>query len=257
VSDKTLRRSFHKFLDNPPYPKPLNIPKEIWLKADGTYWKRWGCSLAFKEEGNIIYWDCVKRETYLDYIRNFREILDLGYVVKGITSDKHSSIVSAVKTMFPDIPHQYCLVHMQRSCQGWLTRNPKTEAGIQLLEIVRYLNKITDEYEKEIWVRWLLRFEDRHLDFINQRTYATTDDGKRTWWYTHWKVRRAFRLLRGSLGNMFLYLEYPGLCKDTNGLEAEFTYLKERLGMHRGLRRDRKMNLVCWYFHLKSLQRNP
>ena len=251
-----MRTHLHGFLCNPPPPKPPNITQEIYLKADGTYWKRWGCSLVYKAGKDIIFWDCVKRENYFDYIRNFGEILALGYIVKGITSDKHGSLISAVKTMFPNIPHQYCLVHIQRSCQSFLTRNPKTVAGQRLLEIVKYLNKITDHYKKNIWIKWLIRYENRYLDFINRRTYATTDGGKRTWWYTHKNVRRAFRILRGSLDNMFLYLDNPDLCKDTNGLEAEFTHLKGKVGVHRGLKRYRRMNLVCWYFHLKSLQEN-
>lgn len=251
VCDRTLQNKFHKFLDNPPNPVGSDYPLYVFLKADGTYWKRWGCTLAYKAGSEIIFWDCVEKETYLDYIRNFEEIKKGNYIVSGITSDKHSSIVSAVKAAFPGIPHQYCLVHIQRRCQALLTRNPKTEAGQRLLEIVKFVNKISDHYEREIWTRWLLRFEKRFLDFINQRTYATTDDEKRTWWYTHKNVRSAFRYLRSSLDNMFLYLDYPGLCKDTNGLEAEFTYLKERVGKHRGLNRERKMNLVRWYFHFK------
>mgnify|MGYP001209213885 CR=1 FL=1 len=224
----------------------------VFLKADGTYWKRWGCTLAYKVEQKVIFWDCVEKERYFDYIRNLGQIRLRNYIVLRITSDKHSSIVSAVKTIHPDIPHQYCLVHIQRRCQTLLTRNPQTEAGQKLLEIVKFVNKIPNHDEKEIWIRWLFRFEDRYSDFINQRTYATTDDGKRTWWYTHRNVRKAFRHLRNSLDNMFLYLDHPGLSKDTNGLEAEFTYLKERIGKHRGLNRERKMNLVHWYFHFKS-----
>lgn len=222
------------------------------MKVDGTYWKRWGCTLAYKADDGVIFWDCVRRENYFDYVRNLDEIRRRNYIVCGITSDKHSSIVSAVKTVHPCIPHQYCLVHIQRRCQSLLTREPKTEAGQRLLEIVRFVNKISNRYEKDIWIRWLLRFEERYSDFINQRTHATTNDGRRTWWYTHKNVRKAFRHLRSSLDNMFLYLDHPELCKDTNGLEAEFTYLKERVGKHRGLSRERKMNLVRWYFHLKS-----
>lgn len=211
--------------------------------------------MVYKSGSQIIYWSWARRENYFNYLNNLAKIKELGFVILGVTSDKHPSIVSAVKTMISDVPHQYCLVHIQRRCQSLLTKNPKTQAGEDLRDLVININKIRNHYEKDIWINWLFRYEERYLDFINQRTYATTDDGKRTWWYTHRNVRSAFRLLRGSLENMFLYLDYPGLCKDTNGLEGEFSHLKRKVGLHRGLRRDRKRNLVLWYLFFKSQER--
>ena len=40
--------------------------------------------------------------------------------------------------------------------------------------------------------------------------------------------------------------------KDTNGLEAEFTYLKSQLRRHRGLTRKRQENYVNNYWKIKS-----
>lgn len=258
-SKNTITRFIHQQLDKPPEPVAItesDRPFGVYLKIDGTYWKRWGCVLAYKADGDIIYWDCVERETYQDYIRNIVGIHRLGYQVLGVTSDKHSSLVSAVNTLLPNIPHQYCLVHIQRRCQTLLTQNPKTQAGQDLLELVRHLNQLSDHHYKDIWVKWFNRFEDRHLDFVNQRTYATTDEGKKTWWYTHGNVRKAYRHIKTSLDHMFLYLDYPKLPKDTNGLEVEFAHLKDKIRGHWGLRRDRRMNLVRWYFHFKTLVKN-
>ena len=125
----------------------------MYLKIDGTYWKKWGCVLAYKADGEIIYWDCVEKETYLNYIRNLATIHQLGYRILGVVSDKHSSLVSAVNTLLPNIPHQYCLVHIQRRCESLLTRNPKTQAGQDLLGLVKYLNSLPTHYYKNIWIK--------------------------------------------------------------------------------------------------------
>jgi len=82
--------------------------------------------------------------------------------------------------MFPDIPHQFCLVHIQRRCETLLTKNPETDAGKNLLELVKFINKIKTQNDKQIFLKWLVRFEKRYDVVIKQRTYS----GK-SWWYTH------------------------------------------------------------------------
>lgn len=147
------------------------------------------------------------------------------------------------------------MVHTQRRCVSLLTRNPKTDAGKQLLELVRFLNEIPTDYEKNIWIKWLERWEVRYGDFIKERTYGVKEDGTNTWWYTHKNVRAAFRALKVSQGHLFLYLEYEGLDKDTNGLESEFSHLKQKVGIHRGLRKTRKLAMIYWYLFLVNQRR--
>jgi len=254
VSRSSLQRHFYQFLDKPPSPELLRLPKEkeIYLKIDGSYFRRWGCVLVHKADRKIIFWDFTLRENYFSYCLDFAKIKELGYKILGTISDWHGGLMSALKSLFPDIPHQRCLVHTQRFCQSLLTQRPETEAGIRLLEIVKFLNQIKNKNEKEIWIKWLSRFERRYLKVINERTYA---EDKKHWWHTHKNLRRAFRTLRSSIDNLFLYLDFPDLPKDTNGLEAEFSHLKRKLSLHRGLKRERKISLIKWYFYLKSKER--
>lgn len=211
----------------------------------------------YKAGGRIIFWDFVLRENYFSYCFNLIQIIKLGYIIKGATSDRHGSLVSALKSILPaDIPHQHCLVHLQRLCQSLLTRNPKTEAGKELLELVRFLNRISSHYEKNIWLKWFERLLRRYENLIKERTYFKNEEGKTTWWYTHKNLRRAFRTIERSKDNLFLYLDYPGLSKDINGLEGEFSHLKTKLSIHRGLKRERKANFVKWYFYFKSISKN-
>ena len=191
------------------------------------------------------------------YYFNLTQIIKLGYIIKGVTSDRHGSLTSALKSILAaDIPHQHCLVHLQRLCQSLLTRNPKTEAGKELLELVRFLNKINNHYEKNIWLKWFERLTRRHEDLIKERTYFKNEEGRTTWWYTHKNLRRTFRTIERSKDNLFLYLDHPDLLKDINGLEGEFSHLKTKLSIHRGLKRGRKANFVKWYFYFKSTSKN-
>lgn len=249
VSSKTLSRYFDAFLNYPPKPGKSTVSREIYLKCDGKYFGHWGCVLVYKEGSNIIFWNFVARETFFNYRLDLISLTELGFIVKGITSDWHGSIVSAAKTLGENIPHQRCLVHTQRFCQSLLTRKPETEAGRNLLELVLLLNSIKTHDEKEIWLKWLERFEERYTDVINQKTRG---EG-RHWWYTHRNLRRAFLTLKSTRNNLFLYLDYPQLPKDTNGLESEFSHLKQKLGAHRGMTRPRKINFIRWYFYLKSI----
>lgn len=175
-----------------------------------------------------------------------------GYVVDSVTSDKHNSLISAVKSVLPNVPHQLCTVHIQRHCQTLLTKNPQTEAGIELLEIVSFINKIQTYHEKEVFIRWLDIYANRWLEFINNRTYSHDSSAPKKWWYTHKNLRSAFRLLNKSTKDMFHYLDNPDIPKDTNGLEAEFTHLKQKLNAHRGLTRKRVKGFVNWYWFFKS-----
>jgi hypothetical protein len=250
VSVNTLRRHFDSFLDQSPQPKELTKRRQIYLQADGTYFSHWGCAISFKTKGEIIYWEFIERENYFNYHYSFCRLTELGYDILGLTSDWHGSLRSAFKSFSHDKPHQRCLVHTQFFGETLLTKRPETQAGKDLLQIIKLINTVEDHNQKEIWLRWFKRWEVRYLNFINQKSYSS--DGSKHWWYTHKNVRKVYRSLATSLTHLFLYLDHQGLEKDTNGLEAEFTHLKKKLAVHNGLKRHRRVNLIKWYFYVKS-----
>lgn len=257
VSSKTLRRAFDQFLLSPPRPKQRENQTKVFVKVDAQYYSQNDCVILVKEKKNLIYWQYFHRETVQAYLIIFSRLRELGYEVQGVTSDWHGSIVGAVKLMFKgSIPHQRCLVHTQRRCQRFLTKNPQSEAGKQLLELVKLLNRISKEYEKQIWIKMFERLEKRHSDFLKERTYGKKKDGSKTWWYTHKNVRIAYRSIRSSIDHLFLYLEYESLDKDTNGIESEFSHLKQKTNTHRGLKRRRKIAAIYWYIFFVNQRRN-
>jgi len=209
-----------------------------------------------KTGGELIYWQHFQRETFQSYLTVFSRLRELGYEIKGVTSDWHGSIVGAVKYTYGEtVPHQRCLVHTQRRCQSLLTKNPQSEAGKELLELIRFLNKVTSHYEKRIWIKWFERLEERHYGFIRERTYGVKEDGSKTWWYMHKNTRGAYRVIRSSIDHLFLYLDYENLDKDTNGLESEFSHLKQKINLHRGLKRTRKISAIYWYLYFINQKR--
>lgn len=252
-----MRRYFHKFLDYTSEVKTLNIRREINLKCDAKYFGRFGRTMVFKERRNIIFWYWTSRETYLNYTHCFLTLERLGYRIKSVTSDKHGSCISVVKSMYPGIPHQHCLVHIQKRCQTLLTQKPETEAGVKLLELVKFLNRIKTHSERKAFFNWFERYSEEYKEIINQRTYnkdqiVIPGVKKKRWWYTHKNLRLAFNTVKSSLDNIFFYLDDSDIPKDTNGLEAEFTHLKQRVNDHRGLSRKRRENFVAWYWSFKS-----
>lgn len=195
----------------------------------------------------------MERENFRNYIKCFHELNILNFKPISVTSDKHGSILGAVRYLFPNIPHQYCLVHIQKRCETLLTKKPETRAGKDLLQIVKQLNQITNHQEKRVFIKWLELYERRHKNFLNQRTYSTDPRSKKKWWYTHKNVRSGYRHIKTSLDNMFFYLEDKNIPKDTNGLEGGFTHLKTKLNSHRGLSNERREYFVNWYWFLKSI----
>lgn len=199
-----------------------------------------------------MYWHYEKREYDQVYEEGFRWLKQAGYTVLGVTSDWHGSVVRSVQRVYPDIPHQRCLIHTQRFCESLLTKRPKTEAGQSLRLLVLELNHITSTYEKNIWTRWFDRWTNRYEEIIKQRTYQKTEEGKRTWWYTHKNLRQVYRSLKGTKNHLFLYLNHAGLDKDTNGLESEFNHIKAKISAHTGMRKKKRRAFISWYLYLKN-----
>jgi len=255
ISSRQLVKYFDVFLLKTLVPKASPTLKNIHLKIDAKYFGKWGCCIVCKEGKNIIFWHFCFKETYKDYLFCFSRLRELNYVVLSVTSDMHSSIKSAVKTFYPNIPHQACLVHIQRRCQTLLTKKPDTIAGKQLLDIVININQIKSQNDVIIFKLWLDRFEQRYYQLLNKRSYVKDTSSPKKWWYTHKNLRKCFRHLKNSLPNMFHYLENPDIPKDTNGLEAEFTHLKTKLNIHRGLKRYKRVQFINWYWYLKSTQK--
>lgn len=172
-----------------------------------------------------------------------------GVICIGVVTDGGKGLVSALNHVYPDIPKQRCLVHIQRLSLAWLTRFPKTQAGQELRRLCLVLNRITTKRQSTQWIKGFKAWNEKYSEFLKERTIGP--DSKR-WWYTHKSLRKVRRYILNALPYMFLYLDHPRLPKDTNLLGgAVFAPLKEIYRSHRGLNPERRANFLAWYLYLK------
>jgi hypothetical protein len=134
---------------------------------------------------------------------------------------------------------QICQYHQQQIVGRYLTAKPKSEAGLELKLLADSLTKIDESLFTELLKIW----HEKWRGFLTERTYKS--DGKH-WWYTHKRIRTAYRSLITNLPYLFSYQRYPELKipNTNNSLEGYFSKLKRLLNNHNGLKRWRRYRLI-------------
>jgi transposase-like protein len=176
----------------------------------------------------------------------------LNIQIESITCDGHRAILKAIKRVFKGkVPVQRCLVHIQRMSRIWLTQEPKSIAGQELLRITQKIHTIETELQRQTWLRSLYDWDVEHRPFINEVSINPLNGHI---WYKHKMLRRVRRLLINAFPNMFHFLEDKQIPKSTNALESFFGHLKDNLSIHRGLSNNNRKNFVKWYMHFRNEQ---
>jgi len=126
-------------------------------------------------------------------------------------------------------------------CRIWLTQHPKHKSGFELKQIAvkiaslvrgnRSGHHIDSAYKRQLWLIELTQWEEKHRDFINQKSY-NIETGR--YWYARKMVRRSFTVIKKALLNMFFYLKDDKIPNSKNSLESFFGHLKGNLHVHRG-----------------------
>jgi hypothetical protein len=249
-SVSTLKRYFHGCLSN--YPRLNVFPSErVNLLIDGTYFKRNLCLIVYRD--NTIKFTQLYRltdgEWYDEMKEDLENLVKLGVDIESITCDGHKSLLKAIKKVCKTVTVQRCIIHIQRMCRIWLSTKPKSEAGIELRRIVSKLHLVNDIEEKWYWIVSLIKWYEKHEDFVNAKSY-NQETGR--FWYTHKMVRRSFTMIRKALPDMFHYLDNPRIPKSTNGLESFFGHLKANLNVHRGLSKEHRKSFIRWYLYFRN-----
>ena len=247
---RTLKTYFHAYLSKAPS-LPLYPKEKLNLLIDGTYFSNDICLIVYRD--NSIKFTQLYRLTDGEYYHEIKEDLDnllkINITIESITCDGHRAILKAIRLSCKDVILQRCLVHIERECKSWLTINPKSRAGYELLSIIRKLSLIDHHFQSHEWIMELYHWYGRHQDYINEKTYSI--DTKR-YWFKHKMVRRAFIHVKNALPNMFQYLFNERVPKTTNGLESFFGHLKSHLLLHRGLTKEHRKNFIKWYLYFKN-----
>ena len=232
-STKTIQRKIdqHKVII------PEKEPRKVIVLMDTTYFGRTFGVMLFKDnytkENLLKYY--VKTETNALYIKGIKELQSKGFIVEAIVCDGRKGLLQS----FPEIPVQMCQFHQVAIIRRYITKNPKLPAAIELKEIVN-LMKHTD---KESFLGALELWHNKWKSFLDERT-VNEETGKS--FYTHKRLRSAYRSLKTNLKWLFTWYDYYELNipNTTNAIDGHFADLKNKLRNHNGLSITRKKKFI-------------
>lgn len=218
--------------------KIINInPKSIVIAVDATFFGRSYGVIVFREPNlkkNLIWQEVISESpgTYLD----LKLILDnLGFSIKAVVLDGKRGI----RQVFSDIPVQMCQFHQIAIVNRYLTRRPKLIPGIQLRKITLSLTTTNEQEFSKLLNNW----HQQWRSFLKEKTFNLNGQ----WFYTHKRLRSAYRSLKTNLPYLFTYQKYPELKipNTTNSLDGSFTSLKNLLRIHRGMNKVNRYKMIC------------
>lgn len=215
-------------------------PQQTVLIVDTTFWGRtYGICVFFSVSlRRAIWWHDVSGERMAHYHYGRRILEEKGWSFSAVVVDGRRGFFS----VFKDIPVQMCQFHQMKQVTKYLTRRPMTEAGRELRTLALTLAR-TDE---AAFTQGLDAWHQKWGDFIEEKTVEEYATGRKKWYYSHGRVRSAYRSLRSNLPYLFTYQRYPELHipNTTNGLDGSFLALKKKVAVHHGLRRDRRFKVI-------------
>lgn len=182
-----------------------------------------------------IYWKYVKHEKINDYITGIEYLKQKGWNILGVVCDGKRGMFTA----FGNVPIQMCQYHQTAIITRYITKNPRLQAGKELRELTSLLTKT----DKESFTGALDEWNTKWNSFIAEKT-INHETGK--WYYTHKRLRSAYRSLKYNLPYLFTWYDYPELKipNTNNSLEGIFSNLKIKLGVHSGLKKNRKKKVI-------------
>lgn len=206
-----------------------------------TFWGRsYGvCVLRSPTLKKNLWWKESFQETPWLYAEGLKKLMADGWVITGVVIDGKRGIAQVFERF--GIPVQYCQFHQMKTMTKYLTRRPQTDAAQELRALMLTLPSAIEEQFRADLALW----HECYQSFLHERSPALHK--KRGWEYTHRRVRSAYRSLKTNCSRLFTYRRYPdlGIPNTTNTLDGMFSQIKNRLAVHRGLRRDRRYKIVC------------
>ncbi len=177
----------------------------------------------------------VKTETNALYIQGINELKNKGFDVLGIVCDGRKGLIQS----FKDIPVQMCQFHQSAIIRRYLTKRSKLEASKELMEVVDLMKQTDRESFEGALELWFEKWEV----FLNERTFNPLTNKS---YYTHKRLRSAYRSLKNNLPWLFTWYDYIelGIPNTTNAIDGHFADLKNKLRCHNGLSLERKKKFI-------------
>jgi len=177
----------------------------------------------------------VKHETNVLYFQGIEELKRRGFSIVAIVCDGRKGLIQS----FPDIPVQICQFHQSAIVRRYLTKKPKMQAAKELMKVVDLMSQT----DKESFVGALELWFEKWEAFLNERSINPLTNKS---FYTHKKLRSAYRSLKNNLPWLFTWYDYFDLNipNTTNAIDGHFADLKNKLRNHNGLSKVRKMKFI-------------
>lgn len=214
-------------------------PEPTVIAADVTFWGRHYGVCVFRSPNlkRNLWWQEVELEAPDIYAAGLADLRRQGWNIQAIVIDGKRG----VNKVFEGLPVQICQFHQMKTVTRYLTRKPQTKAGQELRSITLGLARSG----AAVFTNQLQGWQKYWQNFLNERTPCPCCKPN-LWPYTHRKLRAAYRSLTTNLPYLFTCQKYPHLNipNTTNCLDGMFSQIKNRLAVHRGLRRDRRFKII-------------
>ena len=214
-----------------------SFPQPIVAIADVTFFRRdFGiCVFRAPHLKRNLYVQEVQSESVEAYRHGRVHLEERGYTFKAIVLDGRPG----VRQLFWDVPIQMRHFHQKQIITRYLTNRPKLEAGIELKKITAALCRTHERDFTDAMNNWRQKWST----FLKEKT---TNPFTGRWFYTHKRLRSAYRSLKTNLPYLFTYQKYPDLKipNTTNSLDGCFSYLKQLVRVHRGANKTLKRKII-------------
>lgn len=185
-------------------------------------------------KGNV-YWSEISRESLAEYECATDTLELLGFEIRAVVVDGKRGL----KRRYAALPVQLCHFHQAAAIRRYLTMRPRLQAGKELNKVAKKLGKCCEKCFDRDLALWHAEWRE----FLAEKT-INPETGKDH--YKHRRLRSAYFSLKRNLPYLYTYKRYPELDipNTTNGLESSFSYLKELVRVHRGIKDDLKRKII-------------
>lgn len=229
------KRTIQRKVDSYQISFPQKTPRKVIILMDTTYWGNSFGVMLFKDaitkENLLKYY--VKTETNILYKQGIKELQSKGFIIKAIVCDGRRGLIKS----FENIPVQMCQFHQAAIVRRYITKNPRMSAAIELKEITALMKQTDKESFEGALNEWHVKWKP----FLNERTINEETSKS---FYTHKRLRSAYRSLRTNLNWLFTWNIDLNIPNTTNAIDGHFADLKNKLRNHNGLSKKRKMKFI-------------
>jgi hypothetical protein len=214
------------------------------MVIDTTWFGSQNCIILYWDHNqqHLQYWHYAEREHSGLVAKDLQKLRRQKVVCASTTTDPGKIILKAVKSVYPDIPKQRCLVHIQRESLNWLTRKPKDPASKHLVPLIQQLPAIKTKEESIKWLQYYSSWKKRWIDYLYKERGEHSDYSKKPS-----RILRVVSYLDRAVEGMFCFIENPAIPWNTNGLEGRLSSLKQHYRQHRGMISSLRKSYLAWY----------